>query len=104
MVLVDGQTVCLGAAPQTDRASVPQSGGVFPICGGDATDRRADPLFSHCSQMPVLIRPIFGNEMSPLKTPSGQPVLMGPLADLVTLLTESRMRNSFDQYGYCWLG
>jgi len=64
------------------------SGGVFPIVRVMQRIDGRDPLVSHGSQMPVY-GPIFqGNDVA-LKTPSGQPVLMGrSVADLVLYLQE----------------
>jgi mono/diheme cytochrome c family protein len=64
------------------------SGGVFPIVRVMQRIDGRDQLVSHGSQMPVY-GPVFQGDDVALKTPSGQPVLMGrSVADLVLYLQE----------------
>jgi mono/diheme cytochrome c family protein len=64
------------------------SGGVFPIVRVMKRIDGRDPLVSHGSEMPVYGAIFQGDDVA-LKTPSGQPVLMGrAVADLVLYLQE----------------
>jgi mono/diheme cytochrome c family protein len=64
------------------------SDGVFPIVRVMKRIDGRDPLVSHGSEMPVYGAIFQGDDVA-LKTPSGQPVLMGrSVADLVLYLQE----------------